>query len=162
VKLTPKKYSGTNSYFFNLFNFNLDTVNSQKFTYEVWVKNTGGSITSPSINSAGTTTTLAKVSNTIDGWVLYRANVTVNDNSQVTFTFPQGQYYDDLRVFPSTSNVKTYVYHPFKTYLMAILDENDYATFYEYNNRNQLVRLKKETEKGVITITENIKNIIVK
>lgn len=146
----------------SFFDFNLNAASNQPFTYEVWVKRNGGSISAPTILSNGTTTSLTPVSNAIDGWTLYRADVKVTNNSNVTFTFPGGQYYDDIRVFPSASNVKAYVYHPFKTYLMAVLDENNYATFYEYNNRNQLVRLKKETEKGVITMTENIKNTIVK
>lgn len=163
VKALPKKYTGnTVGFYSNSFDFNLDNTSNQKYTYEVWVKRNSGTIALPSVTSGSTTTNLTKVSNAIDGWTLYRANVSVSDNSIVTFTFPASQYYDDLRVYPSASNVKTYVYHPFKTYLMAILDENNYATFYEYDNTNQLVRLKKETEKGVITTTENIKNIIMK
>lgn len=161
VRIVPKKYTGTLSFFQNLFDFNLDAVSGQKFTYEVWVKR-NGAITPPSVLTNGTTTTLAKVSNTVDGWTLYRATITVNDNSQVSFTMPAGQNYDDLRVFPIGANLKSYVYHPFNNNLMAILDENNNATFYEYNTRNQLVRLKKETEKGIITVTENIKNLVKK
>lgn len=160
VNMTPKKYTSTpKAYYPKLFDFNLDNSTNNKYTYEVWVKGSSApSITSP----VGTTRVLDRVSNSIDGWTLYRLTVTVNDASTVTLTFPGGQNYDDLRVYPSGANVKTYVYHPFRTYLMAILDENNYATYYEYNNRNQLVRLKKETEKGIITITENVKNTIVK
>jgi len=164
VKVTPKKYTGNLSYFLNLFDFNLDAASNQKYTYEVWVRSSNqNNWASPTVNSGGTTTTLARVTNIIDGWALYRANISVSDNALVTLTLPggtSGQHYDDLRMFPASANVKTYVYHPFRTYLMAILDENNMATYYEYNARNQLVRLKKETEKGVITITENIKNIV--
>lgn len=157
VKTTPQQNLNAISYA-DTFDFNLDSATAQDFTYEVWVKGSG-SVTAPSVNSNGQNITLEAVSTNIDGWIQYRATIEVSPSSQVTFTFPSGQNYDDIRVFPSVSNVKTYVYHPFKSYLMAVLDENNYATFYEYNNRNQLVRLKKETEKGVITITENIKNI---
>lgn len=157
IKCLPKSHSDMS--YANYFDFNLAGATSQKFTVEVWVKGTSGS---PSVVSNGTPTTLNAVSSAIDGWTLYRANVNVTNDKQVTFSFPAGQRYDDLRVYPSTSNVKAYVYHPFKTYLMAVLDENNYATFYEYNSRNQLVRLKKETEKGVLTITENIKHTVAK
>jgi len=37
---------------------------------------------------------------------------------------------------------------------MADLDENNYASFYEYDDDGTLIRVKKETEKGVITIKE--------
>jgi hypothetical protein len=37
---------------------------------------------------------------------------------------------------------------------MAQLDENNYATFYEYDDDGTLVRVKKETERGIKTISE--------
>jgi hypothetical protein len=37
---------------------------------------------------------------------------------------------------------------------MAELDENNYATMYEYDDDGTLIRLKKETERGIKTITE--------
>ena len=39
--------------------------------------------------------------------------------------------------------------------LLAELDENNYATFYEYDQEGGLIRIKKETEKGVFTIQES-------
>lgn len=162
LRVKPWKYDDSISNYSNLFDFNLDDSTGQKFTYEVWVKTSGSNMYGPGVTINGVTSPLRKVSTSIDGWVLHRIEINAVKGVQVSFTFPAGQYYDDLRVYPSTSNVKTYVYHPYKTYLMAILDENNYATFYEYNNRNQLIRLKKETEKGIITITENIKNIVAK
>ncbi|MBS1565364.1 MAG: hypothetical protein JST39_13305, partial [Bacteroidetes bacterium] len=38
--------------------------------------------------------------------------------------------------------------------LMAELDENNYATFYEYDDDRTLVRGKKETQRGIKTIKE--------
>ena len=63
-------------------------------------------------------------------------------------------YFDDIRVQPYESNMKTFVYHPVTQRLMSELDENNYATFYEYDLEGGLVRIKKETEKGVYTIQE--------
>ena len=37
---------------------------------------------------------------------------------------------------------------------MAELDENNYATFYEYDDDGTLIRVKKETERGIKTIKE--------
>jgi len=38
---------------------------------------------------------------------------------------------------------------------MATLDENNYATFYEYDDKGNLIRTKRETEKGIATLQEN-------
>lgn len=146
--------------FSNLFDFNLDATTDQRYTCEVWVKKSGGgTISTPFVSIGGTPANMTAVSNAIDGWTLYRSHLKVSNNVDVAINFPAGQYYDDLRVYPSAGNIKAYVYHPFKSYLMAVLNEQNYATYYEYNTRNQLVRLKKETEKGIITMTENIKNL---
>lgn len=64
-------------------------------------------------------------------------------------------YYDDIRIYPFESNSKGFVYHPVNRKLMATLDENNYATFYEYDAEGNLVRTKKETEKGILTVTES-------
>jgi hypothetical protein len=37
---------------------------------------------------------------------------------------------------------------------MAEIDENGFATFYEYDDEGLLVRVKKETEKGIMTLKE--------
>jgi len=96
--------------------------------------------------------------NIIDGW--QRING--------IFSIPQGTsyigiklvnhlsndvYFDDIRIYPYNSNMKSYVYDNNKK-LVAELDANNYATFYEYDNEGGLVRVKKETEKGIFTIQE--------
>lgn len=63
-------------------------------------------------------------------------------------------YFDDIRVLPSKGNMKSFVYDQKTQRLMAELDENNYSTFYEYDLEGGLVRIKKETEKGVFTIQE--------
>ncbi len=63
-------------------------------------------------------------------------------------------YFDDVRMHPHDSNMKTFVYDPVTQRLQAELDENNYATFYEYDTEGGLVRVKKETERGVYTIQE--------
>lgn len=68
-------------------------------------------------------------------------------------------YFDDLRVFPKDGQLKTYVYDPITMRLTSILDENNYASFYEYNEEGKLIRIKKETEKGIMTVQENRESI---
>jgi len=63
-------------------------------------------------------------------------------------------YFDDVRIFPLNGSMKSFVYDKDTQRLMAELDENNYATYYEYDKEGGLVRVKKETEKGVYTIQE--------
>lgn len=63
-------------------------------------------------------------------------------------------YFDDIRIHPYNANMKTFVYDPFTLRMMAELDENNYATFFEYDDDGTLTRVKKETERGVKTIKE--------
>lgn len=63
-------------------------------------------------------------------------------------------YFDDIRIHPYNGNMKSFVYDPETQRLMAELDENNYSTFYEYDKEGGLIRVKKETEKGVYTIQE--------
>ena len=71
-----------------------------------------------------------------------------------------GVNFDDIRVHPFNSNMKSYVYDPETYRLMAELDENNYATFYEYDEEGALVRVKKETVRGVKTIQESRNNTV--
>lgn len=71
---------------------------------------------------------------------------------------PQYVYFDDIRVFPFKANMKSYVYDPYTQKLVAELDENNYATYYEYDEEGGLRRVKKETERGVMTIKESGSN----
>lgn len=63
-------------------------------------------------------------------------------------------YFDDIRIHPLEGSIKTFVYDPETFKLMSELDENNYSTFYEYDNEGGLVRVKKETAKGIKTIQE--------
>ncbi len=63
-------------------------------------------------------------------------------------------YFDDIRMHPYDGNMKTFVYDPITQRLVSELDENNYATFYEYDQEGGLIRVKKETETGIFTIQE--------
>jgi hypothetical protein len=63
-------------------------------------------------------------------------------------------YYDDIRIHPMNAVLQTYVYDPQTLRLMATLDENNFATLYEYDEEGQLTRTKKETQHGILTLQE--------
>ena len=68
-------------------------------------------------------------------------------------------YFDDLRVSPYDAGMVSYVYHVDNRRLMAELDANHFATFYEYDEDGSLIRVKKETERGVMTLQESRMNL---
>jgi hypothetical protein len=93
----------------------------------------------------------------IDGWQRIEQEFTIPPTAsnlllKLNNTGSQNAYYDDIRVFPTDGQMKTYVYDPITLRLTATLDENNYATFYEYDEEGKLIRVKKETEKGIMTI----------
>lgn len=66
--------------------------------------------------------------------------------------------FDDVRIFPADGSMKCYVYDAVNLRYVAELDERHFATFYEYDNEGRLVRVKKETERGIMTIQESRQN----
>lgn len=95
----------------------------------------------------------------IEGWQRYEAEFTIPQGAtslQVNLSNGSNRpvYFDDLRIHPFNANLKSFVYDPTTLRLMAEGDENNYATFYEYDDDGTLVRVKKETVRGVKTITE--------
>jgi hypothetical protein len=92
----------------------------------------------------------------IEGWQQVEGVIDVAANaSSYNLTLPANTYIDDIRIYPLDANMKSFVYHPVNQKLVATLDENNYATYYEYDQEGNLVRTKKETDKGIITIMES-------
>ncbi len=101
----------------------------------------------------------------IEGWQKIEGEFTVSNASSATQIMVkliaskvdanEVTLFDDLRIQPSNASMKTYVYHPGSLRLTAEMDENNYATFYEYDGEGKLVRTKRETHKGIVTIKEN-------
>lgn len=110
-------------------------------------------------NEIGTTNTFYPSGKIIDGWQRIQGEFSVPaDASNILIKLKNSSsdacYFDDIRVLPSKGNMKSFVYDQATQRLMAELDENNYATFYEYDLEGGLIRIKKETEKGVFTIQE--------
>ena len=66
-------------------------------------------------------------------------------------------FFDDIRITPVNANIESFIYDPETRRLIAKLDQNNYATIYEYDAEGNLVRLKKETIDGIKTISEGRK-----
>jgi hypothetical protein len=84
-----------------------------------------------------------------------------SDSIRVTFVNngTGNAYFDDIRIQPFDSKMVCNVYHFSSLRVVAILDENNFATFYEYDNEGSLIRVKRETENGILTIQESRKSI---
>jgi len=102
----------------------------------------------------------------IEGWQKIEQYYTVpaSHSGAVDFHFKNNgsvkYYLDDLRIHPVNSSMKSYAYNPGTLRLMAELDENNYATFYEYDEEGILIRVKKETERGIETIQESRNHLV--
>lgn len=106
-----------------------------------------------------TSVTFSPTGNIIEGWQRYEGlfDVPLSTSTiavSLRATSGSAVYFDDLRLHPFNGNMKSFVFDPQNMRLMAELDENNYATFYEYDDDGTLTRLKKETERGVKTIKE--------
>ena len=94
----------------------------------------------------------------IEGWQRIEATFVVPTGSMfigVELLQPSnGAVYDDVRIYPANGMMKTYVYNPSNYLLQAVLDENNYATLYYYDEEQRLYLVQKETREGVQTIQE--------
>jgi hypothetical protein len=110
-------------------------------------------------NSGGVTNVFKPEGPIVEGWQRYEGIFDVPSNVSIvqinlnnTSNVPV--FFDDIRVHPYNANMKTYVYHSSNLRLMAELDENNFSSFYEYDDDGTLTRVKKETQLGIKTITE--------
>lgn len=140
----------------------------QKMVASVWVKKSGADCNCDSYNdlsllirdaSGNIIGTLQPKENIIEGWQLMEAVFTAPaTGDKVTLEFnataSQDLLLDDLRLHPFNANMKSFVYDPVTLRLVADLDENNFASLYEYDHEGTLIRVKKETRAGIKTITE--------
>ncbi len=150
------------------FSLKSDETNSLKYVLSFWVKDEGYNPNNPltpvivEAKVGGVTVNSTPViSAPIEGWQKVETIVTMpptanSSNFDITIrpALSSSIYVDDIRIHPFNASMKSYVYNDITLKLMAELDENNYATFYEYDEEGALSRIKKETEKGVFTIKE--------
>lgn len=160
------KYQSSNNIFNTMYSMALDPLcndvssfNSHYNAYYLGKYSNG--------TSTYTTITTTPIANPviINGWRREQLKFTVPANAQVfkidfiNTAENTPVYIDDIRIFPYDANMKSYAFDFETRRLMAELDENNYATFYEYDDKGNLVRVKRETDEGIITINENRRNI---
>ncbi len=116
----------------------------------------------------GSPAVLTPTGNIIEGWQRYEQFINIPVTAtrfeiKLKNTSASGNniYFDDLRIHPFNSNIKTFAYNPTNLRLMAEMDENNYASFYEYDDEGTLIRVKKETQRGIKTIQET-KSVLTK
>lgn len=99
----------------------------------------------------------------IDGWQRLEGTFTMPSGMrteiQLGFVGKQPVNIDDIRIYPMNSAMQTYVYDPSNYKVRAVLDQNNYATMYSYDDEGNLLLLKKETVKGIKTIQVNNSHI---
>lgn len=143
---------------------------NKKMLVSAWVKEGGNdckcssyvknNITVSFSGAPGQTTVMNATGSIIEGWQRYEGIFTVPDKavsvnvSLNNTTDGSPVYFDDIRIHPFNANMKSFVYHSSNLRLTSELDENNYAAFYEYDDDGTLTRVKKETERGIKTITE--------
>lgn len=137
-------------------------VKGRKYIISAWVK--GGSGTTgitATVNGTGITFEKKAV---VEGWTLVEGIMDIStlvtgpEMSKMTMVLTgstASTLIDDIRIFPYDGQLKSFTYDDRTQRVMAELDENNYATFYEYDEEGALVRVKKETERGIMTIKEN-------
>lgn len=143
-----------------------------KYMVSAWVSEDGASINTINYTNASigvtftddaTTYNLIPTGKIIDGWQQIQQMIEIPASStEIHLALQSGgvdAYFDDIRFYPLDGGMISYVYDPTNLRLMAQLDERNFATFYEYDEEGKLIRVKKETERGVMTIQENRDNI---
>ncbi|WP_431294714.1 hypothetical protein [Pedobacter sp. P26] len=171
-KTMPYLTRNNNSEFNLLNNYGLlprgfEPVQGNEYVFNVWVKdnqptnksvNISAYYQVPYYNYSYPVTLNFKA--VVEGWKLLegRINTQVSGYPKMDFVLKanySGIYIDDIRIYPKDALLKSYAYDSRNFKLMAELDENAFATFYEYDDEGSLSRVKKETERGIATIKEN-------
>jgi hypothetical protein len=107
--------------------------------------------------------TTVKQTNVINGWQKfeYTFQTTASPASlEFNFTANSALFMDDYRIQPFNASMECYVYDPYQLRMWAKLDDQNFATFIEYDSEGTLVRAKKETVNGIHTLSETRNSLI--
>lgn len=64
-------------------------------------------------------------------------------------------YVDDIRIQPVDAQVACHVFNPDNLTLLATLNDQHFASLYQYDAEGRLVRKLAETERGIVTLEES-------
>ncbi|MFY0598992.1 MAG: hypothetical protein JXR03_04935 [Cyclobacteriaceae bacterium] len=144
------------------------------YTIDAWVSNIGGAypIDSSFGNEVGislnfhqggvpATVNFHPSGPIVEGWQRIYGHFQVPAHSSFSMTFLNGSgntYYDDLRLVPKDASMQAYVYDD-KFRLSAVLDDNNFATLYDYSETGKLRLVRKQTERGIVTLQESFDHL---
>lgn len=131
---------------------------NKQYLFSVWTKDNAPASKSPSITvyNGGFTIPLTWKA-TVEGWKLFEGSFFVPSyitNFGIAIYGNSSIYIDDMRIMPNDAEMKTFAYDESTLRLMAELDENNFATFYQYDEEGTVNQVKRETEKGIVTLKE--------
>lgn len=145
---------------------NLQLQQGKKYVFSCWVRksdcSTLGNLGEDYTFTYNNSTVNIPKEPKVECWQRVEKEFTYNGANTIVLA-PQAAssviYVDDIRIMPAQSTFKSYVYDPHDYKLIAELDENNYAVFYNYDEEGVLVQIKKETEKGIMTIQTTRQNL---
>jgi hypothetical protein len=142
---------------------------NKKYVFSCWIKNNkkdnsaqielyvNGALKVKK-ESIGTTETNDNIFPLVEGWkrIEFEFNTQNYTTLNILLSPASGSsiLIDDIRIYPADGQMKSYVYNASNLRLMAELDENNFATFYDYDNEGIPIRVRKETERGIMTLKE--------
>ncbi len=96
----------------------------------------------------------------VEGWQQVTGTFEIPPNNLNTLVLDfsgdlGGRDFDDLRIHPYDASFRSFVYDTRSLKLTYELDDRNFYTKYEYDKEGRLVRIKKETERGIMTVQEN-------
>lgn len=135
-------------------------VPGKKYVLSLWVKDgsprDATTTFQASVNGTSLISNLSKWP-IVEGWKRIEVPFVLPSsatNFSLQLTSSGQVYIDDIRIHPFDGQMKSFAYDASSQRLMAELDENNFATFYEYDDEGILIRVKKETDRGIMTIKE--------
>jgi hypothetical protein len=106
----------------------------------------------------GASSIISPTGNVIEKWQRVEGKFTpVANTASIAIKFVtlgNVYYFDDVRISPINSSINSSVYDPTNFRIIAVLDHNNFATFYNYDEEGKLFMVKKETVAGIKTIQE--------
>jgi hypothetical protein len=133
-------------------------VPGKKYLLSVWVYDNAASsnkVNGLQVSINGSNIDLSNlVVPVVEGWKKLDIPFTAASNFTMQLS-GAGLYIDDLRLLPFDAQMKTYVYDDKTMWMKGQLDENNFGMFFEYDDEGTPVRMKKETERGIMTVKEN-------
>jgi hypothetical protein len=140
-----------------------EPVPNGKYLFSAWVKdgqkNRDVNVTLTKKQGASVNEVSLSCKAVVEGWKLMQGTIEIGGGSSdlalKLWAKRENVFIDDIRIHPVNGHMKSYAYNNRTLKLMAELDENCFSTFYEYDDSGSLIRVKKETERGIITIKEN-------